>query len=383
MQRRLQHEWLVADAVQAVNALNAARIGAPLEARLTPCMPDNLSFSELQQAAAARLGARVRQVGPPPPEPRKEEALRALLKSDDDYSRQRDANVRPYDLAKIRVCRGDLTPKDVETVLSPEARMYAADPERWIVLPDSALADVADGPALWARPYWDPVLRHSRSKLAELLVHLDKAQLITWRGRARASVGIFYVGKKDGSLRVVVDGRIPSAMHRRPPRSDLAVPAALSRLMLPDEALELGDVVDRRSGLAEETSLEPVEITGSSADLTDGFYQFFSERLASWFSLGYVCSGEEVGQLLGQPFVACFDDDTQSFVAAYASSQYAVCFRGLPMGWSWSLYFCNDAISSCMKSALASCGLRTTLVADKAHPVIASSRPAPRLTWTT
>lgn len=163
-------------------------------------------------------------------------------------------------------------------------------------------------------------------------------------------------------------------MHRRLPRSDLAVPAALSRLMLSDEALRLGDEVDRRAGAVGPVSSVPVEVTGSSADLTDSYYHFFSERLAAWFSLDYVATGEEISRLLGRPCVEHYDDEVQGFVAAEASHSYVACFRGLPLGWSWSLFFCNDAISSCMKVALASCGLRTTLVADKAHPVIASSR---------
>lgn len=103
----------------------------------------------------------------------------ALLRSDDMYSLQRDTHVRPYDLAKIRVCRGDLEPKDVEAVLSPSARRFAADPEKWIVLSDSNLADLSEGPRVPAKPYWDPALGHSRSALAQFLARLDAAKLLT------------------------------------------------------------------------------------------------------------------------------------------------------------------------------------------------------------
>lgn len=144
----------------------------------------------------------------------------------------------------------------------------------------------ADGPPIPARPYWDPALSRSRAERGRLIQKLHGAHLISWRLRARASVGVFCVGKKDGSLRLVLDGRIPSALHRRPPRSALSVPGALSRLLLSDDALALGDERDRLEGRDEGLDAgEPIEIEGSSADLTDGYYQFYSEKTASWFGL--------------------------------------------------------------------------------------------------
>eukprot|EP00959_Pyramimonas_sp_CCMP1952_P240947 5035885-Pyramimonas_sp.AAC.1 len=41
--------------------------------------------------------------------------------------------------------------------------------------------------------------------------------LVGVRARCRARAGIFFVGKSDRTLRVVIDGRGPSAMQRRPP----------------------------------------------------------------------------------------------------------------------------------------------------------------------
>jgi hypothetical protein len=40
-------------------------------------------------------------------------------------------------------------------------------------------------------------------------------------------VGLFCAGKKDGSLRLIVDGREPSSFHRRPPHSALGAPAGV------------------------------------------------------------------------------------------------------------------------------------------------------------
>eukprot|EP00959_Pyramimonas_sp_CCMP1952_P113229 2366772-Pyramimonas_sp.AAC.1 len=38
------------------------------------------------------------------------------------------------------------------------------------------------------------------------------------------------------------------------------------------------------------------------------------------------------------------------------------------MGWSWALYFCNEAISECMREALRETGLPDVLVGDRQRP---------------
>lgn len=134
-----------------------------------------------------------------------------------------------------------------------------------VVQPDSELVDLADGPRLPTMPYWDVALRHSRSTLAEFLARFDAAQLVTWRTGARASVGIFFVGEK---------GRRPSRDRRL---ADLVVPAALSQLMMFDEAVKLGYQLDGDPRSSEGVDCS-FDVTGSSADLAGGFYQLYSER---------------------------------------------------------------------------------------------------------
>eukprot|EP00974_Lingulodinium_polyedra_P005243 494693-Lingulodinium_polyedra.AAC.1 len=89
-------------------------------------------------------------------------------------------------------------------------------------------------------------------------------------------------------LRLVIDARLSNAARRPPPRSELATPAALSRLLLSDEALAWSAAEKAKLGRGAHAAvcdppLAPlgVEPEGSSADLTDGFYQFKSELLAA------------------------------------------------------------------------------------------------------
>ena len=81
---------------------------------------------------------------------------------------------------------------------------------------------------------------------------LIKAGLWEWRRRVRSHVGFFFVRKKDGGLRLVVGARIPNSQHRVAPYSDLAVPAALARLLLSDEGWELGEAADVWAGSAKD-----------------------------------------------------------------------------------------------------------------------------------
>ena len=149
------------------------------------------------------------------------------------------------------------------------------------------------------------MLKHSPRAKAGFLAKLHKAGLLGWRRRTVSRVGVFFVKKKNGMQRMVLDARAVNALHKRPPRSKLAVPGALSKLLLSDEALafaELGDSatdaeVDQR--IREVEASGGVEYTGSGIDLTDGFYQFKCERLAEWFGLGLVLDAPGIQKLTG------------------------------------------------------------------------------------
>eukprot|EP00972_Heterocapsa_arctica_P055470 8184642-Heterocapsa_arctica.AAC.1 len=72
----------------------------------------------------------------------------------------------------------------------------------------------------------------------EFLGALHRAGLLTWRRRQRSAIGCFFIDKKDGNLRLVIDARITNSMHRQAPHSRLAVASALARLNFSDEAMD-------------------------------------------------------------------------------------------------------------------------------------------------
>eukprot|EP00972_Heterocapsa_arctica_P043067 6349438-Heterocapsa_arctica.AAC.1 len=102
------------------------------------------------------------------------------------------------------------------------------------------------------------------------------AGLVGLRRRIRARAGLFFVTKKDGSLRMVVDGREPSSFHLRPPHTGLGLAAAISSLDLSAAALD----ATHPPGL-------PRDVHGDSADLRQGFYQLTWPEMGSWFGFDY------------------------------------------------------------------------------------------------
>eukprot|EP00959_Pyramimonas_sp_CCMP1952_P094654 1979996-Pyramimonas_sp.AAC.1 len=81
--------------------------------------------------------------------------------------------------------------------------------------------------------------------------------------------------------------------------------------------------------------------------------------MASWFALGYHVSASEVG------VTEELDEQTGELVPVAATAQVEACFRGMPMGWSWALYFCHDALSECGRRAQLSLGLPADVVGDR------------------
>ncbi|CAK0891661.1 unnamed protein product [Prorocentrum cordatum] len=283
--------------------------------------------------------------------PSGKDALADLLHSDDLYAVAAGAALGSYGIDKPRVSRGDLVPKDVASVTSPAAAKLIDAPHMHILKSDAELCADVDSGALRGQPYWDPILRGSRAKKLEFLRAVPTAGLLTWRRRVRCRVGCFFVKKKDSMLRLVIDARWANRMCRAPPLSQLAVPGALARLSASDESFRM---VQERLGRTAQANLDSAgddELVGFSIDLTDGFYQFKCEALASMLGLGYTGTASSIADEFGIALDAVFDDDLQAVDPVDPSEVLEACFLGMAMGWSWALYFCNEAISECMREA--------------------------------
>lgn len=294
--RRLWRDWrerLVFDALTSLNALNAARAGRRLLERAMFGTVDHEKASAAQEGVVARVREMVRRSFPPPPEVKKEEALRELLRCSDDYQVGRTHAREPLDISRLRVCKGDLPPRAVEVLCQGPDRKYILEPDRWIVKSGSEMKELAGQPdAVPRRPYWDPVLKEQPEQMDLLLKALDGAGLLALRRRRRAAAGCFFVRKKDASLRLVVGARIANACHRRPPHTRPCPPWE----RWPVSFSRTRPSISRQGA---RIAQEHVSFCGSAIDFTDGFYQFRSKRMAPWWCLGVVKSVREIELFTG------------------------------------------------------------------------------------
>ena len=128
--------------------------------------------------------------------------------------------VAPYDPEKVRIVKSsNWAPVALEPLLDPEAREMAAHPERYI-LEERAPSRAADFIF-----YSDPALR-IQDTLLQLKHRLIEKGLIVFRLDKACTIGVFFVSKKDGSLRLIFDCRganmlcVPPRRHRREAQRD-------------------------------------------------------------------------------------------------------------------------------------------------------------------
>ena len=265
--------WRLRNCLHGLNALYAAH---PSRA-LAPRVSSRTAISSAQRAAILRVATRIRVYGSPSPELQPEECLRLLLQSKDLYS-QEPQNLAPFCFEKLKVLKGDSVPKDAVPLLPPQAgallQNFASSIERpWDQVPDDLILP---------RPYWDPILSGSAKQRRALLAHLLSIHIVGPHLQQKAPAGLFFVWKKDGCIRMVIDGRQANLLQRRPPRVYLGSPSALSEVDLSDASVKLGGF----------GSVTEFHLALADADVRDAYYQFRVRDLGSWFGLerlGVIC----------------------------------------------------------------------------------------------
>ena len=308
----VMRERLIDGVQSSVNALRGARAGCPLGG--------GVRDKEMARAPGefrSRCGEALCRLGPVPEPQARGRSLGELLKQPDVYMLNAVAgcSVRPYCADKVRIVReGSVNPKKLSSVVGPDGAKYVAEPGRWIwkSLNELAKLNLDD----LVQPYLDPALRNPKT-MRNLVKKLFEAGVITFRRKCRCKVGLFFVVKKDGMLRMVVDCRLANMLHHLPPYADLATASALSQMDFSDSFLNSQVFAELGT---------PLELHFSSLDLTDGFYQFEFEEASSFFCLDHLVQACDFG------VKRIYDDDVQGFTDVGASKWLYLCFRVIPMG---------------------------------------------------
>ena len=252
----------------SLNSLSDARAGGDLSLRP---LGRQSQIDPARASVLRRVRRRVAAYGPCPSGFTPLGAHQELLKTSDVYCEDGRSLREPYDADRVKLLSGDIEPKEAASP-APDHVRYALDNAAEQI--ERSGASLEDEPHV--RPYWDPLLDPSvtknRSRLVDFLKKLkERGQICAclWR---KADIGFFFVRKKTGALRVIVDTRQPNHFHKVPPHCSMASVEALA-------AVTVGQAWMTREQLCE------AEFATASVDLKDGFHQFKNEKLASWFTV--------------------------------------------------------------------------------------------------
>ena len=317
--------------------------------------------SPCQKSVQSRVLRRIAAYGPPPAiSPR--EAVNELLGTC-DIDQPRPSTVACFAWDKLRILAEDwpVKPRDITETAPAEVAAVFRDPNL-LRLSDEEIEHVHRDRRL-IRPYWDSRLRASRDLRVKFLRALADRGLVSFRRRIRSKVGIFFVRKKEGLIRMVIDARQTNQCHRLPPHVPLGSARAWGLL---DVGLE-PDVVDDLSsapGLAVDSDVDevPQGLWCGGGDLRDSFYQFKCEELGEDFGLDF----PELASVYGCS--AVFEDG--NFVKVDSAEPVFPVFAGLAAGWSWAMW--------AMHSTVCSVVARSSGLGGPPGPV-EDRRPAPRL----
>ena len=255
--------------------------------------------------ALEHLRDRYQCVGPPPAS-RPEEALTALLDSMSVYASDHfECKHASFDESKISWPEAGSSPVEIAELLTPDVgRLLRLDGVCEL------LADAGEkGLSETVRPYVDPVLANSPTKMGKFLTRLFDANMLSFKpGWEAATV--------NGSHRLILDTRVANQAFAKPRTSHLPTPAAWTSL-----ELDSGEVLYTATG-----------------DVADAFHCMrLPMHLRKYFRL---------------PSIQCRFIERRLWPTGCSEYDY-ICpeYATLPMGWCWSLFFCQSLLENAAREA--------------------------------
>ena len=198
------------------------------------------------------------------------------------------------------------------------ARQYLEDGYSRMLVPSNELDHRLD--SCDVIPHWDPSLvRNRRLYIRFIKLLYSKGMLVFLdESERREEVGVFFVAKKSDQLRMIVDARRSNLHFTSPPGVALVTAEGLARVEVEfDGATECG------AGEG---------FTLGTSDISDAFHRFRIDReLSGYFCMRAVLAGEVglAGSRLGGRRLG-------------ADARLVPACAALPMGFTWSLFFCQE-----------------------------------------
>ncbi|CAK0847888.1 unnamed protein product, partial [Prorocentrum cordatum] len=225
-----------------------------------------------QESARRRIRRRIAAFGERPADLDGAGALPELLETRGVYGGlDASTTVVDFDSSRLDILRKGHFSTPLDDVAPQSVKGVLDNFDATVVRPLSELPE--DEPL--AQPYWDPQLdprrRGTRPALVAFLRALAGRGLVGARARRKSCISAFFVRKKNGDQRTVLDARQANQLQRLPPKTALASGEALAAINLVDA-----------------TDLNP-------DDLDDGFYQFRHPAWGSWMCVDIEMDAGEIG----------------------------------------------------------------------------------------
>ena len=259
--------------------------------------------SRLQRMSLQHLASEYESLGKPPCDLHPAAAFRELCKNSVPYLTE-DSGPRPYQEGLV----------SLPSVSSPISLACGLDTQTFELVcgqPDSLLNNDADRQLALddldlSKPYIDPAFNSPKTYASFITSMFDK-NLVEFQPGGKSYLGVFFVAKKNGKLRVILDTRIANCYFRKPDKTRLPTAAALSSF--------------------ESTPGESIYFCGG--DIDNAFYRVEAPACARPF---LTLPPIRIRHLRAAGVKGLIGDPNDFLVPRMIV---------LPMGWSWSLLICQ------------------------------------------
>ena len=210
--------WL-ADGFRSINELSGYPFSSPPEG---PC--------NASQAAAVDYMTGLYSKVPPPPEGLTGAgALSELCAASSRYSPVETAGAAPYNKDLVSWPPAGTIPCDIVSNLS-EADSHLVVGWETSMLNSLDERQVHSAAADRPRPFLDPSLVAKPAVYGDFVATLHEAGMLQWRIGGPSYLGIFFVRKKSGKLRIILDTRDLNGFFKAPPSTQLPSASAFAGL---------------------------------------------------------------------------------------------------------------------------------------------------------
>ncbi|OLP89811.1 hypothetical protein AK812_SmicGene28692 [Symbiodinium microadriaticum] len=307
-QRWLRRERRVDDCNAAIRALNylnspgSKNDAGPIHSLQT------FRASAAQAEALLRIQTAVDHLGPPPDDVTVPEALRQLRCEGYVDDLQATGALASFNPEGVSLPEEGWKPISLASLGGRDGGVSVGDYVQQQVLPPELASARVEACGV-KYPYTDPKLRDPKVYGA-FLGRLARSNLVDFSTQAGAEhISLFFVRKKNGKLRMIIDARRSNQHFRDPDHVQLCTGDTLSRFEIDGEE----------------------DLTICQADLKDAFYHLsLPESLRKYFVLPPIDGRYLKG--------VCLPDGTPVGSGLKVFPRLAV----VPMGWSWALFICQN-----------------------------------------